>query len=325
MAALQKLPYIPLNVSDFSSDEKLRMCSAEATGVYIRLMCILHKSQDYGKLHLQESFVYTKPDTKTIQTPIQNLRTKEILYSEFAKSLARQMPFAVETIKIGLLELDYYGVIHLDGKTLYQPRMVKDAKLSETRRKSVNKRWNGANKDEEQTHFVYAKPDTKPDTKAIQTLIQNVYKSDTNDNTDNANLYANDKKKEHYIYNNNNIYNNNIYAEEKEKGVQGERKRGRKPTINFTPPTQAEVAKYCEERANGIDAAHFVDFYEANGWVQGKQGKPIKDWKAAVRTWERNGITANQGTNGRQATSQTGRSSEVQPTPAEKKTRHTSL
>ena len=42
---------------------------------------------------------------------------------------------------------------------------------------------------------------------------------------------------------------------------------------------------YCEERRNGIDPQRFVDYYTANGWVQGK-GKPIKDWKAAVRTWE---------------------------------------
>jgi hypothetical protein len=33
-----------------------------------------------------------------------------------------------------------------------------------------------------------------------------------------------------------------------------------------------------------------VDFYTANGWVQGTRGKPIKDWKAAVRTWEKSDI-----------------------------------
>ena len=69
----------------------------------------------------------------------------------------------------------------------------------------------------------------------------------------------------------------------------------------FTPPTVEEVAAYCAERQNGIDANAFVDFYSVNGWVQGRQGKPIKDWKACVRTWERNGkngygvITQNHG------------------------------
>lgn len=55
----------------------------------------------------------------------------------------------------------------------------------------------------------------------------------------------------------------------------------------FVPPTVEQVAEYCAERNNKVDAETFVNFYTANGWVQGK-GKPIKDWKAAVRTWERN-------------------------------------
>lgn len=55
----------------------------------------------------------------------------------------------------------------------------------------------------------------------------------------------------------------------------------------FTPPTKEEVQAYCNERKNNVDVERFIDFYTANGWVQGK-GKPIKDWKAAVRTWEKN-------------------------------------
>lgn len=65
-----------------------------------------------------------------------------------------------------------------------------------------------------------------------------------------------------------------------------ESKKGRNNNI-FVPPTVLEVAEYCVERGNKVDAETFVNFYTANGWVQGK-GKPIKDWKAAVRTWERN-------------------------------------
>ena len=52
-------------------------------------------------------------------------------------------------------------------------------------------------------------------------------------------------------------------------------------------PTQEEVIAYCKERGNSVDPQRFFDYYSANGWVQGK-GKPIKDWKACVRTWERN-------------------------------------
>lgn len=54
----------------------------------------------------------------------------------------------------------------------------------------------------------------------------------------------------------------------------------------FTPPTVDEVKTYCVDRGSSVDPEKFVDFYSANGWKQGKN-KPIVDWKAAVRTWER--------------------------------------
>ena len=57
-------------------------------------------------------------------------------------------------------------------------------------------------------------------------------------------------------------------------------------TKRFTPPTVDEVREYCRERNNNVDAERFVDYYTANGWKVGKN--PMKDWKAAVRTWERN-------------------------------------
>lgn len=59
-------------------------------------------------------------------------------------------------------------------------------------------------------------------------------------------------------------------------------KRERK---RFTPPKLEEVEAYCRERNNSVDASRFLDYYEAVGWKVGKQ--PMKDWKAAVRTWER--------------------------------------
>lgn len=59
-----------------------------------------------------------------------------------------------------------------------------------------------------------------------------------------------------------------------------------KKSSRFVPPTVQEVFDYCAERKNDIDAEEFVDFYTRNGWKVGKAGTPMKDWKAAVRTWE---------------------------------------
>ena len=53
----------------------------------------------------------------------------------------------------------------------------------------------------------------------------------------------------------------------------------------FVKPSVDEVKAYCEERNNGIDAEAFIDFYESKGWKMGKDS--MKDWKAAVRNWER--------------------------------------
>lgn len=60
----------------------------------------------------------------------------------------------------------------------------------------------------------------------------------------------------------------------------------KKPAPKFVPPTLDEVTAYCLERGNGIDPKLFVDHYSANGWRVGKN--PMKDWKAAIRTWEKN-------------------------------------
>ena len=54
----------------------------------------------------------------------------------------------------------------------------------------------------------------------------------------------------------------------------------------FIKPTIEEIEQYCRERKNSIDAKHFYDYYESKGWVVGKA--KMKDWRAAIRTWEVN-------------------------------------
>jgi len=56
----------------------------------------------------------------------------------------------------------------------------------------------------------------------------------------------------------------------------------------FRKPTLEEVKAYCNEAGLNIDPQAFWDYYEANGWVQGRSRKPIQNWKAAVRLWAQN-------------------------------------
>ena len=57
-----------------------------------------------------------------------------------------------------------------------------------------------------------------------------------------------------------------------------------KPSRRFAPPTVDDVREYCFDRGNNVDPQRFVDYYTSNGWMVGKN--KMKDWKAAVRTWE---------------------------------------
>lgn len=128
--ARRDLPYIPLYVQDFLTDEKLIECSAESTGVYIRLLCIMHKSEPYGTILLKQKYKQNGE-----QSGEQNC--KQVF--NFACQIAKQMPFDVDTIARGLDELVSEGVLTLDGDILYQKRMVKDGKTSDIRAKAGKK------------------------------------------------------------------------------------------------------------------------------------------------------------------------------------------
>ena len=117
--ALRDQPYLPLYIQDFLTDEKLIECSASATGVYIRLLCILHKSEDYGKILLKQK-------DKQVSNQIEN----------FASKIAKQMPYPIDVVLSGLTELVTENVIQVEGDLLIQKRMVKDNSVSVSRAKA---------------------------------------------------------------------------------------------------------------------------------------------------------------------------------------------
>lgn len=110
-------PYLPLYVQDILTDEKLIECSALSHGVYLRLMCILHKQEKYGLLCLKQKYK-------------QNKSKAEDKIAEFAHMLSKQMPFAQTIIQEGLQELLNEGVIAIKDDSLFQKRMVYDGELS---------------------------------------------------------------------------------------------------------------------------------------------------------------------------------------------------
>ena len=63
-------------------------------------------------------------------------------------------------------------------------------------------------------------------------------------------------------------------------------------------PSLEEVMSFSQEAGLNVDVQYFYNYYEANGWYIGKQ--PIRDWKAAVRSWESNGMDRERGGGGRE-------------------------
>ena len=59
-----------------------------------------------------------------------------------------------------------------------------------------------------------------------------------------------------------------------------------KPSKRFIKPTLEEVQAYCKERNNNVDAKAFYDYYNEGDWKDAK-GKPVRNWKQKVITWER--------------------------------------
>lgn len=83
--------------------------------------------------------------------------------------------------------------------------------------------------------------------------------------------------------------NSTLVEQPLNKGQQGKERKGKEIKGNiessrFAPPSLEDVINYCNERKNQVNARQFVDFYSSKGWVVGKT--KMKDWRAAVRTWE---------------------------------------
>jgi len=114
--AIRDQPYLPLYIQDFLTDEKLIECSASTVGVYIKIMCIMHKSEVYGTILLKQKYKQTDNQNKN-----------------FALQIAKSVGFDVACVTDAINELIEEKVLITDGAQLIQKRMVKDAEISEKR------------------------------------------------------------------------------------------------------------------------------------------------------------------------------------------------
>lgn len=126
--ALRSNFYIKLVINDIVSDEKLNACSSSANGIYLRLICFLHRQTEYGVFILKE----------------QELIDNDLIKC-FSKRLKKHMPFTFDEIYKGISELKEFDVIQIRENRLEQKRMIKDSKeyekFSERGKKGMESRY----------------------------------------------------------------------------------------------------------------------------------------------------------------------------------------
>lgn len=138
---------------------------------------------------------------------------------------------------------------------------------------------------DELTEFGYLEVETKRNDKGQYDSIYNVYEKPNRENrcgkseSDNPTQYNIDIKDNNIPPSNSTLFD--ISHKDSITIPQGSVEKSVK---RFVKPTIEQIKAYCEERNNGIDAEDFYYFYESKGWKIGSS--PMKDWKAAVKTWE---------------------------------------
>lgn len=141
--ALTDQPYLPLYVDDWMNNTKLKMCSPSAHGLMVSIMCIMHKSENYGIILLKQKFKQSDNQNKN-----------------FALQIAKLSSFDLLEIENPFYELLNENVIRIEGEFLICDRMVKDSNISKSRSLSGKKGGISTQK----TIKNFAKPKVKANT-----------------------------------------------------------------------------------------------------------------------------------------------------------------
>ena len=80
--------------------------------------------------------------------------------------------------------------------------------------------------------------------------------------------------------------NHYLMIKDKDKDKEKDKEKDKDKRVVFKPPTLKQVREYCKERGKGVDPNKWFNFYASKGWMIGKN--KMKDWRAAIRTWEGN-------------------------------------
>jgi len=176
--ALRNQPYFPLYVQDYLTDEKLNECCAATQGIYIKILCLMHKSEPYGTILLKQK---DKQASKLILN--------------FAYKIGKHLLFTQGEIEIALIELLAENVLKIEGDILTQKRMIKDNSISLLRSKAGKK---GGKKTQDKGDFAsdFAKAKVKANHEdeyigEIENVNVNVNEDEDEDIVRHWNVFAN--------------------------------------------------------------------------------------------------------------------------------------
>ena len=229
-------------------------------------------------------------DTFTIiylKMQLRALQTEGFLYfdnvlDDFYKELALDLDENPDNVKVTIQYLLSVGLLEIspDGREYFLPEVPKNVgsetasakRVRAFRERKKNQQALQCNATNETVNALQCNADV---TKMLQCNADVTKALQCNTETLQCNAPVTDVKRECSV------------EIEIEKDIDIDKRESieRKKAKAFFPPTYEEVKAYCEERQNHVDVQRFIDFYSAKGWMIGKN--KMKDWKAAVRTWER--------------------------------------
>ena len=238
----KKQIFLQLYTKDYTGDERLRMCSPAAWGVYSYLLCLLNSTKVRGCYRL--SLLEQRPDLKRSFTQrVLNATSQNAKTVPFADILQRQMPWKKTEILKALKELLFHHVIVIEDDAIIQPRMYREGgnmlKSDIPQEGEELQESEGANGGENNDPENAPKKGNKNNEKSA--FPAHAIAHARSENMSYENINTGDSK-------------GNIGGVGDEKREDEEKQEGRKKkTPEFTPPTLDEVKAYFAERGTTIN------------------------------------------------------------------------
>ena len=285
-------PYLPLYTRDIMSSPRCRALSTTAAGVYLFLLCRLNEPPKPGAFRLSDWEQHPTWRRSLTQQCLANA-DKQARLQYFARYLSKNdLPWDRKEVLAGLQELYNLGIIVVDGDMLVQPRMYhdngfdlpdldNDGEPEETILDDPTSGSMVSKGDEELTENNGAKKRTENGTKKVPKKVQK--------NAPNSRARA--SRALSVEYENNNIKDNKEENIDNSKGKDEKTAKAKKQSVADNPPTIDDIKAYFAERAAQgkpfvyVTPDTFFDACEQSGWRL-KDGKPMIDWRARVRTFE---------------------------------------